>query len=920
MVKGLSEQELEFAECLFNPICFIESTTPATDLSTWDDLENDTGIKVRNYQIPFVAFDIVVEDDDKLSEYDNFKRREKAGTVILISARKIGKTFIGLVRNALAKLVLYNGQEMTLSCYDLLHVKKMADELCDYFENHLFFRQFKKSINRSPIYDIRTNNGNILQSVNENITGRQVGKQWWSHHTHFNFQDEIQATTNEAFEKKIDARGEKGCIEVLAGIPLIAENTPLSKFLKSPKYKNVTVRLPQYVSPFWNEDVKKDRIEEYGGENSANYLINVAAQTVEGAFGAFDMKRIRKECYRDDKIVKEFEVTDTTFSSYKARLILDHAKNASKVYVAADIGFTAATEIIVINEYNNKTYNFAYNITAYRLDDKQLSELIDWIFKQVHGDYVCIDCTIMGAPIYRQLVEKNSKDNVIWCSFNENVTIGFEKNDDGSFKFDKNNDPVEAIEKTSVFSIQRLRDLFYEGNLKIPSNSHKFEDQFSSFLQLVKGNRVTFDSTSEDHLVQSIVKDEVICCKIKDDLVVDSVEAIYSKTNKVSVPTYDKGKVVWKQGKIEREWNKGNKIFDLKFKPSKSLQVTEGHSMLVWNKEKQALEEKLAKDLKLGDLCLAAQNLNVKEPKNYLKLGISYALGKGHSPIAKSLILDEKLAYLLGWCCAEGSNTGDGGYCLSLGIDDPIEKLKNLTKDLFLAEPRVYTYGNCVQLVFRGGKGIASFMAKHVGSRAKNKIVPVSILNSKKSVRDAFEKGLIEGDGTAEWRLTTISRKVANGIFTLHSLKGKHTSFNFFKNKCNNYEYYLAEGKREKYFSNIPYSALKIDYSKKTGKTISRDKLAKANYKFTLKSITNKEILDKVKDFEFVELVKINTYEYDDYIYDLSVEGTNNFLAGAGNIVVHNSFQCFAIAQWHVALASINPIKRIKKLSLGSFS
>lgn len=503
MINTLSEQDLEFAELLYNPICFIEATSPEKDLASWSDLENDKGIKIRNYQIPFVAFDVCIEDDDKLSEYENFKRREKTGTIILVSARKIGKTFIGLVRNALAKLVLYNGQEMTLSCYDKLHVKKMADDLCDYFENHLFFRQFKKSIQRSPVYDIKTKNGNVLQSVNENISGRNVGKQWWSHHTSFNFQDEIQATTNEAYEKKIDARGEKGCVEILAGIPLIAENTPLSKFLKSKKFKNLKVRIPQYVSPFWNEEIKQERIAEYGGENTANYLINVAAQTVDGAFGAFDMHRIRKHCYRDDKIVKEFEVTDKTFAFYKSKLILDYAKNSSKVYVAADIGSTAATEIIVINENNNKTYNFAYNITAYRLDDKQLSELIDWIFKTVHGDYVCVDSTIMGAPIYRQLVEKNNKDNVIWCSFNENVIIGFEKDDNGNFVFDATGKPVEDKEKTTVFSVQRLRTLFYEGKLKIPSNSHKFEDQFSSFLQLVKGNRVIFDSTSEDHLVQA---------------------------------------------------------------------------------------------------------------------------------------------------------------------------------------------------------------------------------------------------------------------------------------------------------------------------------------------------------------------------------------------------------------------------------
>ena len=178
MVKSLSDEELEFIELFYNPICLIQCTSPEKDFTSWENLDIDKGIKVRNYQIPFVAFDVCLEDDKRLSEYENFKKRERLGTIILVSARKIGKTFIGLVRNALVKLLVYNGQEMTLSCYDLLHVKKMADELCDFFENHLFFRQFKKNINRSPVYDIRTKNGNWLQSVNENIAGRNVGKQW----------------------------------------------------------------------------------------------------------------------------------------------------------------------------------------------------------------------------------------------------------------------------------------------------------------------------------------------------------------------------------------------------------------------------------------------------------------------------------------------------------------------------------------------------------------------------------------------------------------------------------------------------------------------------------------------------------------------------------------------------------------------
>lgn len=501
MYKPLTEEELEFLECFYNPACLIESTTPITNIEGWNVIDSPC-VELRTYQLPFIAYDVCLEDDNKKTDYENFKLREGAGTLLVISARKIGKTFVALVRNILVKLVTYSGKEMTISCYDALHVKKVADEICDYLENHLFFRQYKKGINRSPVYDIKTKNGNWLQSVNENITGKKIGQQWWSHHTDFNFQDEIQATTNEAYDKKIDARGEKGCIEILAGIPLICKGSPLDNFLKVSENKNRVVRLPQYISPYWNEQVKAVRVKEYGGENSTGYLINVAAETVEGAYGAFNLAKIRELCYREDKIIKEFEVSDKDFFRFRNILALSPALNATKTYVAADVGSSAATEIIVVNEVNG-IYKLAYNITSYKLTDKELFELITYIAEKTLANYVGVDCTIMGAPVHRQLVEVFGSKKVIWVAFNENVTIGFERNEEGNFVYDNNGNPIERLENTLVYSVQRLRELFYEGRIEVPAEWSKFDEQFSAYLQLVKGSRVSFDSAKEDHLVQA---------------------------------------------------------------------------------------------------------------------------------------------------------------------------------------------------------------------------------------------------------------------------------------------------------------------------------------------------------------------------------------------------------------------------------
>ena len=158
--------------------------------------------------------------------------------------------------------------------------------------------------------------------------------------------------------------------------------------------------------------------------------------------------------------------------------------------------------------------------------------------------------------------------------------------------------------------------------------------------------------------------------------------------------------------------------------------------MLIWNSQEQKLEEKLAKDVKIGDLALSAQNLHYKEPQNYLEDEIFYVYGKGNGrkkSQPKKIIIDEKLAYFLGWCCAEGSKSGDGGYSLALNTDDPYEKLAKLINGLFGAYPRIYKNGkHQINLAMRGGIGLTNFIEKHINRLSHFKRIPAIILNSKK--------------------------------------------------------------------------------------------------------------------------------------------------------------------------------------------
>jgi len=380
--------------------------------------------------------------------------------------------------------------------------------------SHNFFKCYKKRIRGSPEYEIDTENGNMLFGINETIKGKNPGEAFWGHHTFINFQDEIQAETDDAYNKKVDAVSDFGVMEILCGIPLINKSSPLGRLIRDRENRRYLIRLPQYVSKFFDEKTKNNRIRAYGGQESISYRINVAADLVEDAYGAFDMDRVKAN-YNKKRIIKHFEVTNKTYQHYKNTLVLEPIYNSSKTYVIADIGDTAETEISVIGKVDNK-YQLVYNITTYRLSlTKELPELIEYIFRKVGGHYCSIDCTIMGKPVYELLSEKlNQKivdefgkvikliKRVYWCAFNEDIVTGYVKDDDGKLIRDGKGEYIEKHEPTLHFAVTRLQQMFFDKKFDIPADDYKFDLQFSSYVSLVSGNKIIYDTTSEDHYVQ----------------------------------------------------------------------------------------------------------------------------------------------------------------------------------------------------------------------------------------------------------------------------------------------------------------------------------------------------------------------------------------------------------------------------------
>ena len=428
------------------------------------------------------------------------------------------------------------------------------------------------------------------------------------------------------------------------------------------------------------------------------------------------------------------------------------------------------------------------------------------------------------------------------------------------------------------------------------------KDIFKYLMKKLNAEMLSLDigdgSIDKDEILPLKVDGEFIYCKAKD---LDKI----SKTSKIEAPTWNNGKLEWKDASIFKHKYTGD-MLEFKINPSSgSVKVTPNHSMMIF--ENGDLIEKEASQIKLNDWVVTPKNL-LPEVKSY-KYVEQKILGDN-----KKIKVDEDFAYFLGWCAAEGCSKTTN-YQLSLGDEKKdAEELLKMSRKIFGIKsgyinvqdkrhlPKRKFKKGFIQhfvitqtIVIGGGTGVLRLIERLVGIGAKEKKVPNIILNSKTSVKKAFLKGLINGDGSERQRksketiIKVISEKLVYGVDLILKDLGFYGTFG----KC-------SEGYNDAHviswtdnqligrWKGIPNKILNI----KNG--VSRVNKKIYNINSLIKGNISKEKIKQFKkflgyDFEFRKIIKITKYKYNDDVYDLMVTGNNTFIAGKGNILIHNT-------------------------------
>ncbi len=170
------------------------------------------------------------------------------------------------------------------------------------------------------------------------------------------------------------------------------------------------------------------------------------------------------------------------------------------------------------------------------------------------------------------------------------------------------------------------------------------------------------------------------------------------------------------------------------------------------------------------------------------------------------------------------------------------------------------------------------------------KIVPQFMFNEKEENIYAFLRGLFSSDGTVTMRsgkpminYCTIDYELARKIGKLLWEVGISNSI-FKENTENSYK-----GKKSGTYSYHVYIKSKDIFIKKVGFLIDAKNSRILNYKET--GAQKKYI--RPKEFDISATVRVEEISYNDYVYDLEVEGTHRFFANG--ILVHNTDSLFIL-------------------------
>lgn len=499
MIEKITEEEIEFMECWHNSLCMVETLFhDFENLSAFD--EEKLGY-IRTYQIPMLSHEYIIDEEaHKGNEKEKRRLRKGAGDVYNFGGRGYGKSLITMKLDIPISALLDDGWWCAFTSIDEKRIRSILDPVKMGFELHPILKDWKFKCTYKPdIKFVSEKSYWRLNGVNMTLQGKDPGGQFFSLHVDKIWGDEMSFETNEVYKKRIDALSEKGAVERLSGMCNFTRHSPAGNVFFDINKRPKLVNLPQFVSPLWDEETKQKKIKEYQGENSIGYRVFVKGEVVEEGIAVFDSDRIR-QCYLEKEHIKSFDISKNDFVFYKELLAVFRPKHAETLFLGADIGETAPCKLVIVMRTKAGKLRYLYKITLRGMANTEIQEIFEWLIERLGIEFVGIDNGDGTGRAITNYLEKKLNRKITRYDGSAKIAVDFEYDENGQIQYDKNGNYKYKKEYMSEWSVQLLKNMFYENEIVIPFDP-EFDVQFNSVVALRSGQRTVYKClANEDHL------------------------------------------------------------------------------------------------------------------------------------------------------------------------------------------------------------------------------------------------------------------------------------------------------------------------------------------------------------------------------------------------------------------------------------
>lgn len=279
-----------------------------------------------------------------------------------------------------------------------------------------------------------------------------------------------------------------GFREMVAGVPTgLRENNVL--YMADMENSNFTKhRVPAERNPRITEEDKQRAVEQYGGEDSDDFIHYFKGQHGKPIFSLFDRSMFELSNYPVYKLKLDGIDMRDNVASYVTKLAAfpGLADKSYQCFMGVDLGYTEPTAIVIFYLDHFKRIKIHGRIQLTKVSYPIQIKLLDMLDSKFGLSLIGIDKGSSGISVIQQLMEgdefiyKNYGKRIIPIDFSSQIVLGIDSNGE------------EIKSKTKPFSVSVLQDY---------SNNHKIVYSTTDLELITELERMTYSKTPSGEII-----------------------------------------------------------------------------------------------------------------------------------------------------------------------------------------------------------------------------------------------------------------------------------------------------------------------------------------------------------------------------------------------------------------------------------